>query len=150
MRVWERWGLHGLSAALTGTGIAYFCMKYLMTSDDPFAVVNHPWQSAMLALHVVIAPAFLVLFGVVFNGHVMRKLRVPRGDNRRSGVASLATFVVMTASGYGLQVGAGEWVLQVLIAVHIASGVLFAAVYTAHLVVSLRLSRVWSVARDVA
>jgi hypothetical protein len=121
-----------------------------MVNDDPFAVVNHPWQPAMLHVHVLASPPLILMFGIVLNGHILRKLRVRQVANRRSGMASLATFGVMIASGYLLQVASAELMLNALVAVHVASGTAFTLTYIAHLVISVRLARAWTPAREVA
>lgn len=150
MKPWERWTFGLLSLLVGATGFAYFAMKYLMRTDDPFALVNHPWQSAMLSLHVLASPALILVFGIVLNGHIMRKLRVPKQANRRSGMTSLLTFGAMVASGYPLQVVSNETALQVLVAAHVASGVIFSVAYVAHLIISIRLAREWAAIREVA
>lgn len=141
MKRWERWSINGLSLVVAATGFAYFWMKYLVAPQDPFAVVNHPWQSAMLNLHVVASPALILVFGIVFNSHVMKKLRAPRLPNRRSGWVSLVTFGAMVLSGYLLQIAASDLWLQALVALHVASGALFTLVYATHLVITIRLAR---------
>lgn len=141
MKRWERWTFNGLSLVIAATGFAYLWMKYFIAQQDPFAVVNHPWQTAMLNLHLVASPMLILIFGIVFNSHVMKKLRVPRLPNRRSGYVSLGTFAAMVSSGYLLQIASSEAWLQALVIVHVASGTLFTVVYGAHLVVSVRLAR---------
>lgn len=138
MKPWERYTFTALSAILTMTGVAYFWMKWMLQTDDPFAVVNHPLQPLMLQLHILAAPAFLVVFGIIFNSHIGRKIgkNVP---NRRSGMLSLVTMAVMTASGYMLQTVTAPLVHQVTLIAHIASGALFAGAYTIHLAVAVRL-----------
>jgi hypothetical protein len=138
---WERWALNGTALTVALSGFVYLWMKYGMHTDDPFAVVNHPWQSVMLILHLMASPAFLLIFGVVFNSHVMRKLRVTSERNRRSGLLSLGTFATMVVTGYGLQVVTDEWWLGVLVAGHVAAGSIFTVSYAVHLVVSIRLAR---------
>lgn len=150
MKRWERWTFNALSLAVVATGFAYLWMKYFLQTDDPFAVVNHPWQTSMLSLHVVVSPAFILMFGIIFNSHVMKKLSATRLPNRRSGLVSLGTFAVMIVSGYLLQVSASEAWLQTLIVVHVASGAVFAIVYTAHLVISAKLARLISLPRTSA
>ena len=100
----ERWFFNAMHAAITLSGVAYFCMKYLMTTDDPFALINHPWEPAMLSIHVMAAPLVVVLFGMAFRSHTLRKLLQASPVNRRSGLTSAATFLVMTLSGYLIQV----------------------------------------------
>jgi len=141
MKRWERWTFNGFAAAVAATGFAYMWMKYVLHTDDPFAVVNHPWQTAMLDIHLLASPAFVVMFGIVFNSHVMKKLRATRLPNRRSGYVSLGTFAAMIASGYLLQVSWSEWWLQALVILHLVSGALFTVAYGTHLVISATLAR---------
>ena len=150
MKPWERWTFGLLSLVVAGTGFAYFWMKYLMESGDPFALVNHPWQSAMLSLHVLASPPLILTFGIILNSHIMRKLRATKMPNRKSGLTSLLTFGAMVASGYLLQVVPNETALKALVAVHVASGLVFSVAYVAHLVISIRLARSWASIREVA
>jgi hypothetical protein len=141
MKRWERWSFNLASLVIAITGFAYFWMKYLLTTDDPFAVVNHPWQGLMLQVHVLAAPLFILVFGIVLNSHVMKKLRASKLPNRKTGYTSLATFALMVASGYLLQIASSDAWLQGLVAVHVASGAIFSLVYAGHLVASVRLAR---------
>ncbi len=141
MKRWERWTFNALSFAVAATGFAYLWMKYVLRNDDPFAVINHPWQTAMLDLHVVASPALILIFGIVFNSHVMKKLRATGLPNRRSGFTSLGTFAAMVVSGYLLQVSSSERWMQALVVVHVGSGAIFSLVYATHLVISARLAR---------
>jgi hypothetical protein len=150
MKPWERWTFGLLSLVVAASGFAFFGMKYLMVTDDPFAVVNHPWQATMLHLHVLASPPLVLVFGIVFNSHIMRRIRATRVDNRKSGLASLITFGVMVASGYLLQVVTAEGWLEALVAVHVASGVVFSVAYVAHLLISVKLARAWAAVREVA
>jgi hypothetical protein len=141
MRTWERWSFNFLSLVVTATGFAYFWMKYAVQTDDPFAVVNHPWQGPMLTLHLLASPPIILLFGIILNSHIMRKLRLPRMANRKSGLLSLGTFVAMVCSGYLLQVTVAEGWMRALVALHVTSGALFSGAYGIHLLVSVRLVR---------
>ena len=152
MKRWERWTFNVLSLTVAATGFTYLWMKYAVQNGDPFAVVNHPWQTSMLGLHVVASPAFILIFGIVFNSHIMKKLSATRLPNRRSGFVSLGTFAAMVVSGYLLQVSSSEGWLQALVVVHVTSGTVFSIVYAAHLVISARLARIRPVSavREVA
>jgi hypothetical protein len=151
VRRWERQSFNALAFLVAATGFVYFWMKYVIEPTDPFAVVNHPWQAAMLNLHVVASPAFVLMFGIVLNSHVMRKLRASNLPNRRSGYTSLVTFAAMVLSGYLLQISANPLWLQTLVAVHVTAGAVFAVVYAAHLLISIKLARRQpSPAREVA
>jgi hypothetical protein len=141
MKRWERWTFNLCALAVAISGFAYLWMKYFVQADDPFAVVNHPWQSAMLHLHVLASPPFVLIFGVILNSHIMKKLRATRTPNRKTGLASLATFAAMIVSGYLLQVTLSDAWLQALVVVHVASGALFTVTYGTHLVISYTLVR---------
>jgi len=138
MKPWERYSFNVAAAVVALTGIVYFWMEYGMSTDDPFAVVNHPWQPHMLSLHVLAAPALLVIFGIIFNSHIGRKLRSCR-PNRTTGLLSLGTFALMTLSGYLLQVVTSPGARRACLILHLATGAVFAVSYVVHLVVGLRL-----------
>ena len=125
-------GLLCLLVVLTGT--AYGWMKYVVVNPDPLAVVNHPWQGAMQATHVLAGPAILLMFGVLLRSHILKKIAQARVRKRLSGFTSLATFAVMAVSGYALQVVTHEAALRALVIIHVASGAVFAVAYLAHLV----------------
>ena len=132
MRPWHRRTFNALSVVVTVTGILYFWMKDMLVTDDPLAVVNHPLQPLTLDLHLLSAPALLVIFGIVFNAHVASKLarRVPL---RRSGLASLITFAAMALTGYLLPVIVNERAHVVLRWLHLGSGLVFITSYSVHL-----------------
>ena len=141
MKSWERWSFNVAALAVITTGFAYLWMKYFIQNDDPFAVLNHPWEAAMLNVHLLASPPFILVFGIILNSHILRKLRVPRMPNRKTGLASLATFAAMIASGYLLQVAVSEAWTQALVILHVASGAVFTLTYVGHLVISARLTR---------
>jgi hypothetical protein len=153
VKPWERRAFNVLALAVAATGFAYFWMKYLLRTDDPFAVVNHPWEGTMLNLHVLASPPFVLIFGIILNSHVLKKLKAPKLPNRRSGLLSFVSFAAMVCSGYLLQVVMDESWLRALVAVHLVSGALFTGAYAIHLVISARLARrrpVSSPVREVA
>ncbi|MEQ1911489.1 MAG: hypothetical protein ABMA15_21915 [Vicinamibacterales bacterium] len=141
MRQWERRLFNAATGGVAVTGFAYLWMKYFIQNDDPFALVNHPWQGAMLAWHVVASPLLILAFGIVLNSHVMKKLRVSGMPNRRTGFASLIMFALMVLSGYLLQVTTNESLIRALVVAHVGAGTIFSAAYTIHLVISWRLAR---------
>ena len=139
MKRWERWSFNGLNIVVAITGLAYLYMKYVLPSDDPFAVVNHPWQSSMLSLHVVAAPFVVLLFGIVLRSHIIKKLISNSRPDRRTGWISLISFSTMALSGYLLQVATSFTWLNALVVFHIATSIVFIIGYGAHLVIGWRL-----------
>ena len=147
MNTWGRWAFGLLTMSVTVTGLAYLWMKYFLATDDPFAVVNHPWQSFMLAAHVVLSPGLVLVFGMLLNSHILEKLGAGKTENRKSGLVSFGTFFVMTGTGYLLLVVTSPLLMQILVAAHVISGGMFSLLYLAHLVISVRLSRLQLVRR---
>lgn len=130
-----------LSLALTAlTGIVFAVMKYLMTSEDEFAVANHPWQPHMLAAHVVVAPALLFILGWTFSNHMLPKYRFGDDKNVKSGVAQMALILPMALSAYLLQVATNETLRQVMAWAHWITSALFLLAYLIH----------WAIGRSIA
>ena len=134
MTRWERWGFNTLHAVVAVSGTLYFAMKYLMDSDDPFAIVNHPWQPATLAAHIVAAPLFIASFGMVFRSHAVSRILSPRAAHRRSGWTSVVAFAAMAVSGYLPQVASTPEAITVFIWLHVAASAVFVVGYGVHLV----------------
>jgi len=147
MKPWEHRLFNGLNIVVAITGFAYFYMKYALSSDDPFAVINHPWQSSALSLHVVFAPLVILLFGIVLRSHIIKKLISNNRPNRRTGWISLMTFSTMSLSGYLLQVATSVAWLKVLVVLHVGTSIVFLIGYGAHLVIGWRLG--WSTDAEV-
>ena len=139
MKPWERRTFNGLNIVVAITGLAYLYMKYALPSDDPFAVVNHPWQSSVLSLHVVLAPFVVLLFGIVLRSHIIKKLISNSRPNRRTGWISLISFSTMALSGYLLQVATSVAWLNAFVVLHIGTSIVFIIGYGAHLVIGWRL-----------
>lgn len=153
MKRWERWSFNLAALVVAVTGFAYFWMKYLLQNDDPFAVLNHPWESAMLNFHLLASPPLILIFGIILNSHVLKKLGATKMPNRKTGLVSFGLFAAMVCSGYLLQVTMSESWMQALVIVHVGSGAIFSMTYVVHLVISARLAArrgAPSVIREVA
>jgi len=133
MKRWEAWSFHILTLIVTVSGIVYFWMKYLLKTDDPFSVINHPGQPAMLKTHILAAPLFILAAGIMINSHIVKKLQNKSArTNRLSGLILLFSFALMVASGYLLQAVSTPALTLVLAGIHIGAGILFAGAYFTH------------------
>jgi len=137
----QAWLLHLSSVLVSGSGAAYFIVKYFVISDDPFSVVNHPLQPAMLKIHILTAPLLVLGLGLVFEQHIASKLRLKTASNRISGLLALACYPPMILSGYLLQVLADAGALRLAMIVHCVSGGLFSLTYLMHVTLALLLVR---------
>ncbi|MFQ5929917.1 MAG: hypothetical protein ACE5MK_09470 [Acidobacteriota bacterium] len=152
MSRWERWLLNLSTLVVSGTGVVYFGMKYVMESDDPFSVVNHPWQPLMLDLHILSSPILIFVLGIIISSHIAKKLRNNNKNNnklegRRSGLIALLSFPPMVISGYLLQTMANPLLLRLALIVHLVTGVMFAGCYLIHLIIGIRLRQAHSTCR---
>ena len=122
---------------MTITGAAFFVMKYLMSADDPYSVIHHPWQPHALSLHVIGGPLAVFALGLIAQDHILGRLRDPRQRRgRATGLVLVGLALPMVGTGYLLQVVTDETVKRVLVAAHVASGGLYAVLFLGHLLVS--------------
>jgi hypothetical protein len=147
---WESWLFATLHALLALTGGLYFWMKYLLGTDDPFAIVNHPWQPLVLAAHVVVAPLGMVAFGIALRSHVLERFTTNGPAGRCSGWIALLGFGVAAGSGYLLQVVDSPAAHRVLVWTHLTTSIVFVFGYCAHVVAGWRLTHRLSQLRRLA
>ena len=134
----EKWLLWISSGAVGGSGIVYGAMKYLMNSDDPYAVVHHPWQPFFLKLHVLTAPVLVFVAGMVFTRHVVGHWRSGKEQGRGSGVAIVATLLPMILSGYLIQtLTSSSWLFRAAV-LHMAASAIYLGGVAVHEAVAWR------------
>jgi hypothetical protein len=131
MNPWQRPLLWASTAVLTLTGLAYAGMRYLMSADDPFSAYNHPLQPWALDLHVLAAPALVLAIGWFWGSHILPMLRKKAGS-RPSGLALIGIALVMTVSGYLLQVSTAAALRTFAAWLHGISGVAFFLLLAGH------------------
>jgi hypothetical protein len=133
----ERALLNATTWLMAITGAAYFFMKYLMSGNDPFSVIHHPWQPHALSLHVLAGPAAVFALGLIARDHVLARMVDPRkGRGRATGLILVALTIPMIVSGYLLQVLTHPAAKRVLVGVHVGSGALYALLFAGHLLAS--------------
>lgn len=141
MSRFEAWAMFVSGLLVAGTGAVYGWMRYLATSPDPFAVVNHPWQPHLLHLHVVTAPLLVFAVGLVWREHVWKHFRNGVRGRRRSGLSMMLTLVPMIVSGYLIQTAVEPAWRTAWVVVHVAASVLWTAGFGAHLLVPVLVRR---------
>jgi hypothetical protein len=135
MNPWQRRLLWASTAVLTLTGLGYAAMRYLMRADDPFSAYNHPLQPWALDLHVLAAPALVLAIGWFWGSHVLPMLR-KKAASRPSGLALIGIALVMTLSGYLLQVSAAAALRTIAAWLHGISGLAFFVLLAGHSIFS--------------
>jgi hypothetical protein len=124
--------LHASLGVLTVTGAVYAWMKYAMRADDPFTVVNHPWQPAMLAVHVVAAPLGVFGLGWLTGAHVWPRLRSREAPGRVSGLLLVTCGAPMILSAYVLQAAVSDVLRTTARVTHWAASGAFVLGYLTH------------------
>lgn len=132
----ERWTMTAGTVAVAATGVVYIWMKYLMHSDDPLAVINHPWQPTVLKLHILTAPFLVFGFGLIAVRHVLAHWLGGTRSARKTGLTALVAVVPMILTGYLVEVFTDVRWLSATAWAHIGTGLLFAAGFGLHQVAS--------------
>ena len=130
-----------LSTLIVGlSGAVYGVMKYLMSSDDPFSVVNHPLQPWMLDTHVIAGPVLILAVGWIARDHILAKARRKNSGARKSGWFALVCLLPMITTGYLIQVFTHETARLAAVVVHLTTGTIYLAAFVAHIAVSRRIA----------
>jgi hypothetical protein len=132
MTRFERWAVWSTSVATFATGLIYLWMKYLLVNDDPLAIVNHPWQGAMLKAHILVAPLLVFSIGLVALRHVWRHLTGGMRYGRRSGLLTVFVLGPMIVTGYLIQAVTHQGWLRAMAFAHIGLGLLYGLGLLAH------------------
>ncbi len=101
-------------------GILYFFYDFFLKVETPFGLRPHPQTSSLLHLHIITVPLLLIMFGILWKGHIYSKLKSDHKERKRSGVAILILFSLMCLSGYMLQLALGVSIDQNLGLFHTA------------------------------
>ena len=126
------WLVHASVALAGATGLVYGWMRYLVEPADEWAVVNHPLEPTVKALHILLVPLALFACGLVWRGHVWGRIRSGFRHRRRTGILLAALLLPMAASGYLLQVSTDETWRAVWMWTHGITGVAWVLAYLVH------------------
>ncbi|MDQ6892557.1 MAG: hypothetical protein M3167_07735 [Acidobacteriota bacterium] len=132
MKRWEAWINHAGWALVSATGIFYGVLKYFAHNPDPDSRLGHPWQPAVLAAHLLVAPGAVFALGLVFRRHALRKWRLGEQEGRRTGSILLFSAFALMVSGYLVTALTGDAARRWTGWIHAGIGLLVAAAYALH------------------
>lgn len=112
-------------------GLFYLVVKYFFKVETPYGERPHWLQGYLQSAHILLSPLFLFAMGLLWNGHIMTKLRHST-RKRVSGITLLCVCLIMVVSGYGIQAFYQETAKAIQVWAHIGTGLLFVFVYTLH------------------
>src|SRR5690606_20898712 len=98
---------------------------------DPFAVA-HPWLAPVQHAHVWVAPLLVFAVGAIWRSHALSGLRLGARARRSSGVALVAAFAPMAASGYLLQTAVDPAWRRIWVALHLGTSALWLVATLVH------------------
>jgi hypothetical protein len=117
-----------------GSGLVYFCLKYVAKSQDPYSSAGNPWEPFAHNTHVLLSPLLLFAVGLIWADHVWLKIARGRQGRRESGVMITVLFPPMAISAYLIQVSVDETWRKVWVVIHLATSALWIAGYATHLI----------------
>ena len=132
MKRWEAWVNHAGWSLVASSGLAYGVLKNFVTSPDPDSRLPHPWQPAVLAVHVLAAPAAVFGLGLLFRRHALTRLSSGEPERRPTGIAMTLLAIPLALSGYILQTLTGDAARRWTGWGHAALGLVFTAGYALH------------------
>ncbi|MFQ5767156.1 MAG: hypothetical protein ACE5ID_04145 [Acidobacteriota bacterium] len=128
----EAWCLGLSSMVAAASGLVLFAMKHFLEPQDPYAVIHHPWQPAVLRLHLIAVPFLIFSVGMIMPVHVFKKMHDGRRRGRVSGLILLAVFWVMAVSGVLIQMMVDEVWLATTAWIHVGTGSLYVLLVLSH------------------
>lgn len=132
MKRWEAWVNH-LGWSLTAlSGLVYGALKYFVANPDPDSRLSHPWQPAVLAVHVLAAPVAVFGLGLLFRRHALAQLSSGEPERRRTGIVMTLLAIPLVLSGYVVQVMTGDAARRWTGWAHAALGIVYAIGYAIH------------------
>ena len=134
MTRFDAWLFHIANGLVSVTGLVYAWMSYVMTTDDPYALVNHPWQPHLLHAHIVAAPMLVFVIGHLWHRHSLKLYRAGMIQGRRSGLSMMTLAFPMIVSGYLIQAAVEPVWRTAWVWVHVIASVLWITGSLGHLV----------------
>ena len=128
----QSWIVHASNLLVGGTGVAYGWMRYFIESDDPYSVVNHPWQPHAQHLHILCAPLLVFAAGLLWSGHVTHHYQGRQKHRRRTGISLALLLCPMIVSGYAIQVSVEDSWRTIWVVLHVATSVAWIVMGLAH------------------
>jgi len=128
--------IYVVGAMLLLSGIAWLLTHYFLVTAGEFGPERHPSEPWWLRVHGAFAMVFLIAFGSVLPGHVMRAWHLRK--NRNSGIAMFAVVCLLVLTGYGLYYVGNELTRPWISAVHWVIGIGSAATLVLHVVLGKR------------
>jgi len=114
------------------TGLAWLIIHNFFYSETDFGITPSPIEPALLKIHGLAAPVFLMVFGALFPTHISRafKARI----NMKTGLFLLAILFLLITTGYSLYYIGSENLLKTSSLTHSILGVICVPLLIGHII----------------
>ncbi|MCF8059417.1 MAG: hypothetical protein K9K67_08980 [Bacteriovoracaceae bacterium] len=114
------------------SGLGYFIVIEYFKLETPYGLRPHSSQGLWQAFHILVVPALVFAIGLLWREHIYVKLKATTRFKRISGIGLLASFLIMTFSGYFLIVSKNQFFIDLNKYLHLASSLLWLLFYLYH------------------
>ena len=136
---WFRWMTSTVLLLSLVTGVMWYVLGRWGDIEGEFGPEKHPWLATLTKLHGAGAFAALLSFGAILAAHVPAGWRTRR--SRRSGILLISLIATTTLTAYGLYYSGSQEFREILIVVHLASGLSLPVFLIVHIMQSPRRKR---------
>ncbi len=141
MKFKDKWQYHFLWISIfftSITGTLLLIMKYILSPMDMFSVINHPWQSITLKLHILFAPFMIFGLGYTTVLHVIPYIKENMRKSLKTGLSAFIMLCPMILSGYFIQCLTNQNWNKIASILHIATSFVFLISFIIHQLISHR------------
>lgn len=132
MNRWSYRLMHLANLVVGGTGVVYGILRYLLMREGEYGPEAHPAQPLWQHVHLLAAPALVLMAGVFWASHVQPYLSGAVKEGRRTGLAMAWLGLPMVFSGYAIQATIQDAWRVAWIVLHVATGLLWIAFFGMH------------------
>lgn len=100
----ERNNIFMINYAVALTSIVYFIAKYFMIIEGDWGPQTHPLAIWFQKVHIISTPLLVFAVGSIFSNHIWKRIKSGYRPSRTSGIFLLVLFVLMSFTGYLIQI----------------------------------------------
>lgn len=114
-------------------GLFFYIIKGYFQIETDYGIRPHPYQAHAQAIHIVLSPLWIFIFGVLFKDHILEKLKNSK-FKKLSGVSSVVFSLLMVLSGYLVQIIYEPSLKEIVVNTHLVTSSLFSVFYFIHII----------------
>lgn len=118
-------------------GLVYWVLKEFLQIETEYGLRPHPLQTYAQAVHIVLSPLLIVSLGLLWQKHIVHYFK-KKSKKLYSGTIITVCLILISFSGYFIQVIYNDPGKEVAIWVHLVFSAFFIAAYLFHHFLSLK------------